>query len=272
MGDPVYALQPEPEAARRWRTLSIGGALAVGVCFGLLSASQRLPRHDPHANAERIAVVVQHTAAPELPPPPPAEQPEPEKKPEPKPKPKAKRSPPRAEVPTPPQPAAPKPMPAEAPEPEAAPKPPPLVVGLTLSSTTQGGKGPRVAVGNTLMGTVERVARQPVDRPLVTAPLAEPEERDGVSKKRTAAKLRRSTPPHYPESAKEAGVEGVVVLFLTIDEEGTVEGARVLRGLSPELDESALRAARSTLWSPATIGGEPVRTTRRFNVRFSLQS
>jgi TonB family protein len=61
------------------------------------------------------------------------------------------------------------------------------------------------------------------------------------------------------------------VLSITINPRGRVEDASVLRGLGAGLDESALTAARNTLWSPATIDGEPVRSTRRFNVRFTLQ-
>lgn len=62
------------------------------------------------------------------------------------------------------------------------------------------------------------------------------------------------------------------MLSITINAAGYVESASVVSGLGHGLDESALRAARETLWAPALLDGQPVRTTRRFNVRFTLQS
>lgn len=154
----------------------------------------------------------------------------------------------------------------------------PLVVGLTMSSTVRGGRGPKFGVGNTLMGTVERKARTPQAGSLVYNTQDRDEAGDTSilystgSKERTEAKLLTKTVPNYPYRARSEGIEGVIVLALTINPKGRVEAVRLIKGLGHGLDESALTAARKTIWKPATIGGQPVRTVRRYNVRFTLES
>jgi protein TonB len=51
-------------------------------------------------------------------------------------------------------------------------------------------------------------------------------------------KKLRNVPPVYPDVAKQARVQGVVVLEATIDASGRVDNVRVLRGI-PMLNESA---------------------------------
>lgn len=164
-------------------------------------------------------------------------------------------------------------MPAAAPPSPRPVKPPPLVVGLTLSSTTSTGKGPRFGVGNTLMGTPASVAATPEANPTAhTAfdPRVKSANRS-FTKTRSAATLRAGSSPQYPASAKRDGIEGVVVLLITIGKQGRVLSAQVLKGLLPALDESAIQAAKQTLWTPAMADGKPTQSTRRFNVRFRLQ-
>jgi TonB family protein len=64
-------------------------------------------------------------------------------------------------------------------------------------------------------------------------------------------------PPAYPEAARQAGVRGVVILEITIGEDGSVTDARVLRGI-PLLDAAALEAARQWRYQPMVVGGKPV--------------
>lgn len=260
----MYALQHEPETRSRWRLLTGGGVVGAAL-FGvsLCWAAQIEPQPKPVPNTV-IRMRVAETPRPELPAPPPNERPaEPVTPPEP-----AKKHPPK------------KPEPTSAPPPEATPAapPPPLALGLTLSSTTHGGRGPKFAVGDSLMGEPDRIghAPRPPRRDAVPSrdvPAAVTTGTGSVSKNRisVAAKLQRSTTPVYPTTAKSQGLEGVVVLAITIGPDGRVEDAQVLRGLGFGLDESALKAARQTRWEPATIDGQPIRSTRRFNVRFTLQ-
>jgi protein TonB len=76
--------------------------------------------------------------------------------------------------------------------------------------------------------------------------------------------------PIYPDIARQARVEGLVILEATIDERGEVTGARVLRSV-PLLDNAALSAVRQWRYTPTLLNGVPVRVlmTITFNFRLS---
>ena len=78
------------------------------------------------------------------------------------------------------------------------------------------------------------------------------------------------TNPVYPELAREAGVEGTVLVKILVSEEGFVLEAFVLEGL-PLLEEAALAAARTALFRPAQQSGQPVRTWVVMPIEFSLR-
>ena len=63
-------------------------------------------------------------------------------------------------------------------------------------------------------------------------------------------KLVHEVKPTYPLLAQKAKVQGVVELELTIEPDGTVSGARVLRSI-PLLDEAAIDAARQWKFEPS---------------------
>jgi TonB family protein len=64
-------------------------------------------------------------------------------------------------------------------------------------------------------------------------------------------------PAVYPETARQAGIRGVVILELTIGPEGTVTAAKVLRG-QPLLDEAAVEAVKQWRFEPTLLNGKPV--------------
>jgi TonB family protein len=72
--------------------------------------------------------------------------------------------------------------------------------------------------------------------------------------------ILREVKPVYTREAMEQKIQGTVELELVIAADGTVDRARVVQGLDPVhgLDEAALTAARSWLFRPATLDGEPV--------------
>jgi periplasmic protein TonB len=60
-----------------------------------------------------------------------------------------------------------------------------------------------------------------------------------------------------------------VFIQIIIIKEGKVEDALILRSINPELDNEALRVARTIPnWKPGKINGKPVRTKFTFPVRF----
>lgn len=262
----MFALDPEPAPSRRIRPLAAAVLLGTTLHCGALAAMWTLDAPVlARPRTERIQMRLNVSEPRESPIPTPDAPP-----PQPQPQ-------PQAEVPslaqTKPRPT--KPAEHELPAADVPASPPPLIVGLTLSSTTVQGKGGRYAIGNTALGAPDRVAKTPMPQPLVQpalAPATETRARGAASKTATEAKMLRAVSPVYPAQAKREGIEGVVVVAVTIDAAGHVESVTVLRGLGFGLDESAMRAVRETAWAPGSLDGRAVRTTRRLNIRFSLQS
>jgi TonB family protein len=86
----------------------------------------------------------------------------------------------------------------------------------------------------------------------------------------TQPKVLRQVTAEYPEKMKELGIEGRVILELTVDENGRVARARVLTSLRAELDAVALVAARQLLFSPARVNGVPVKVKIPYTFTFVL--
>jgi TonB family protein len=83
-------------------------------------------------------------------------------------------------------------------------------------------------------------------------------------------KLFKETAPVYPEIARVAGVEGVVILGAKIDEEGKVKDVIVLRSI-PLLDQAAIDAVRQWVYEPMIIDGQAVSAVFTVTVRFQLK-
>ena len=76
----------------------------------------------------------------------------------------------------------------------------------------------------------------------------------------------------YPKTAKDAGVQGRILLQFTVYPDGSVRDAQVLRGVNPDLDAEALRVVSSSPdWTPGYVKGEPVKVTYTFPVIFQLR-
>jgi TonB family protein len=66
------------------------------------------------------------------------------------------------------------------------------------------------------------------------------------------------TDPSYPPEQIKARIEGEVVLFGIIREDGSVDSVQLVRSLDPVLDKSAMDAFAEWKFSPAHRGGTPV--------------
>jgi len=85
-------------------------------------------------------------------------------------------------------------------------------------------------------------------------------------------RLLASSKPHYPLSAKQAGVEGIVIIKGTLTETGQVTNMEVL--YSPEDNKELASAAKAAVagyrYRPAVRNGEKVKVTLVIPVEFSL--
>jgi TonB family protein len=77
--------------------------------------------------------------------------------------------------------------------------------------------------------------------------------------------------PVYPEAARRARIQGVVVLECTIGKDGGVQNVKVLRGLPLGLTETAVEAVQKWRFQPSTLNGKPVEVLYILTVRFNLQ-
>jgi len=77
--------------------------------------------------------------------------------------------------------------------------------------------------------------------------------------------------PGYTEDARQAQIQGVVILEAIVDEDGAVQDIRVLKGLPKGLSESAIETAKTWRFEPATQRGVPVPVIFNLTISFSLQ-
>lgn len=84
------------------------------------------------------------------------------------------------------------------------------------------------------------------------------------------AELQRKI--NYPDMARRAGIEGKVIVQFIVNEDGTVEDPRVIRGIGGGCDEEALRAVSEAKFKPGKQRGEAVRVQYSLPVVFRLQS
>jgi TonB family protein len=77
-------------------------------------------------------------------------------------------------------------------------------------------------------------------------------------------------PPEYPPEAKEAGVQGIVILEAVIGPTGQVREAHVLRSV-PGLDAAALASVLRWGFTPTLLNGAPVPVIMTVTINFTLQ-
>lgn len=81
--------------------------------------------------------------------------------------------------------------------------------------------------------------------------------------------IRRNV--RYPDMARKAGVEGMVVVQFVVDDDGTVRDATVLKGIGAGCDEEALRVIRQTQFIPGRQRGKAVNVKMSIPIRFRLR-
>jgi len=77
--------------------------------------------------------------------------------------------------------------------------------------------------------------------------------------------------PRYTEVARRAGIQGTVIVEAIIDEQGSVDNVRVLRGLPMGLDKAAIEAIQQWRFKPARMGSKPVKIYFTLTVNFTIQ-
>lgn len=76
--------------------------------------------------------------------------------------------------------------------------------------------------------------------------------------------------PSYPVDAKQAGVQGLVVLAAVIGKDGNVQSLKVLNSPSPVLSQAAMDAVKQWKYRPFMLNGTPVEVDTQITVNFTL--
>ena len=76
----------------------------------------------------------------------------------------------------------------------------------------------------------------------------------------------------YPQTAKDAEVQGRVLAQFVVGTDGKIQDVKVLRGIHPDLDAEVVRVISSSPdWTPGYVRGEPVKVTYMFPVVFKTR-
>lgn len=87
----------------------------------------------------------------------------------------------------------------------------------------------------------------------------------------TPPKIKIWIDPVYPSTARQAGVEGTVIVEIDIDEQGKVIKVRIARSAGHGFDQAALKAVKKSKFMPAFKSGDPVPVRVRLPVKFELE-
>lgn len=76
---------------------------------------------------------------------------------------------------------------------------------------------------------------------------------------------------HYPDAAREAGIEGRVAVQFVIDEAGNIAEAHVIKSIGGGCDQEALRVVKAMpRWRPGKNNGRPAKVWYTLPVTFRL--
>lgn len=133
---------------------------------------------------------------------------------------------------------------------------PPAVGGVV-------GGVPGGVAGGQVGGVLGGVLNSPVAVPKVQL------KRVRVSQGVSQGLLIHKVQPQYPEIAKQAHIQGSVVLHAVIGKDGQVQGLQVVSG-HPMLTASAINAVKQWRYKPYMLNGQPTEIDTTIKVNFTL--
>jgi protein TonB len=113
-----------------------------------------------------------------------------------------------------------------------------------------------------VIGGIVAAANLPV--PKIAAP-----QRIRVSSGVSQGLLVRKVQPTYPPLARQARIQGVVILQAQISKEGNIENLQLISG-HPMLAPAAIDAVKQWKYRPYLLNGEPVEVETQVQVNFTL--
>src|SRR5689334_8742435 len=108
------------------------------------------------------------------------------------------------------------------------------------------------------------ISSTPVAVPKVATP-----QRVRVSQGVTQGLLIRKVQPNYPPLARQARIQGSVLLQAEISKDGSIQNLRLISG-HPMLAPAAIEAVKQWKYKPYILNGEPVEVETQITVNFTL--
>jgi periplasmic protein TonB len=108
------------------------------------------------------------------------------------------------------------------------------------------------------------ISSTPVAVPRVATP-----QRVRVSQGVSQGLLIRKVNPTYPPLARQARIQGTVILRAVISKDGSIENLQLVSG-HPMLAPAAIEAVRQWKYKPYLLNGEPVEVDTEVQVNFTL--
>ncbi|MHB8214804.1 MAG: energy transducer TonB [Candidatus Sulfotelmatobacter sp.] len=138
--------------------------------------------------------------------------------------------------------------------------PPPAMASSGVVGGVPGGI-PGGQMGGVIGGIISST---PVAVPKVATP-----QRVRVSAGVTSGLLVKRIQPNYPPLARQARIQGTVVLHAVISKEGAIENLTLVSG-HPMLAPAAIDAVKQWRYKPYLLNGEPVEVDTEVQVNFTL--
>jgi protein TonB len=138
--------------------------------------------------------------------------------------------------------------------------PPPVMASSGVVGGVPGGV-PGGQMGGVIGGIISST---PVAVPKVATP-----QRVRVSSGVSTGLLVRKVNPNYPPLARQARIQGTVVLQAEISKSGDIQNLRLISG-HPMLAPAAIEAVKQWKYKPYLLNGEPVEVETTVQVNFTL--
>src|ERR1700704_595360 len=138
--------------------------------------------------------------------------------------------------------------------------PPPAMASTGVVGGVPGGV-PGGSMGG-VMGSI--LSSTPVAVPKVATP-----QRVRVSQGVSAGLLVRKVNPNYPPLARQARIQGQVLLQAEISKDGSIQNLRLISG-HPMLAPAAIEAVKQWKYKPYILNGGPVEVETQITVNFTL--
>jgi protein TonB len=134
-----------------------------------------------------------------------------------------------------------------------------------MAATGVVGGVPGGVPGGSMGGVIGSVlSATPVAVPKIATPT-----RVRVSSGVQSGLLIRKVQPNYPPLARQARIQGVVVLQAQISKDGNIENLQLISG-HPMLAPAAIEAVKQWKYKPYLLNGEPVEVETQVQVNFTL--